>query len=140
MLSQKLDHTSKTLTQSQGWQRKFCIDVPEPVFCCDVHPRDPTLVVTGGEDDRAFVWNAASAEVVMKCDQGFKDSVVHSAFSHDGAFLAAADMSGVVKVWKMASKDIIWEFETSDITVRREWQLEGHISFVIVDLSCVVSG
>ena len=49
-----------------------------------------------------------------------KDSVVQAAFSSkDGAFLAAADMSGVIKVWKVAAKEVVWEFETSDITVRK---------------------
>jgi hypothetical protein len=36
--------------------------------------------------------------------------------------LAAADLSGVIKVWKLngeitANKEIVWEFETSDISV-----------------------
>ena len=45
--------------------------------------------------------------------------MVQAAFSSkDGAFLAAADMSGVIKVWKVAAKEVVWEFETSDITVR----------------------
>ena len=54
----------------------------------------------------------------FRCE-GFKDSVVHAGFSHGGDFLAAADMSGLIRVWKMASKEKVWEFETSDITVRR---------------------
>jgi len=38
-------------------------------------------------------------------------------------YLAAADLSGVIKVWKLngdinSSKEIVWEFETSDISVR----------------------
>ncbi len=45
--------------------------------------------------------------------------MVHAGFSHGGDFLAAADMSGLIRVWKMASKEKVWEFETSDITVRR---------------------
>jgi len=37
--------------------------------------------------------------------------------------LAAADMSGVIKVWKLngevsRDREFIWEFETSDISVR----------------------
>ena len=46
--------------------------------------------------------------------------MVQASFSSkDGAFLAAADMSGVIKVWKVAAKEVVWEFETSDITVRK---------------------
>ena len=37
-------------------------------------------------------------------------------------YLAAADLSGVIKVWKLngdiqKNREIIWEFETSDISV-----------------------
>ena len=45
---------------------------------------------------------------------------MQAAFSgKDGAYLAAADMSGVIKVWKVAAREVVWEFETSDITVRK---------------------
>ena len=55
---------------------------------------------------------------ISEVPHAFKDSVVQAAFSSkDGAFLAAADMSGVIKVWKVAAKEVVWEFETSDITV-----------------------
>ena len=48
----------------------------ESVFLCDIHPKypDPPLVATGGEDDRALVWNAKSGEILLE-GQGFKDSV-----------------------------------------------------------------
>ncbi len=52
----------------------------------------------------------------FRCD-GFKDSVVHVGFSHKGRYLAAADMSGVVKVWDVETKKVVWEQEISDITV-----------------------
>ena len=57
--------------------------------------------------------------------------MVQAAFSgKDGAFLAAADMSGVIKVWKVAAKEVVWEFETSDITVMRLtfWRENGSLS------------
>ncbi len=45
----------------------FLVNV-EPVFCCAVSPADSSnnLVVSGGEDDAAYVWNAASGEVDFK--------------------------------------------------------------------------
>ena len=58
----------------------------------------------------------------MESGSHFKDSVVHAQFNHDGTYLAVADFSGVIKVWKLngdlsANKEIVWEFETSDISV-----------------------
>lgn len=60
----------------------------------------------------------------MESGSHFKDSVVHAQFNHDGTYLAVADFSGVIKVWKLngdlsANKEIVWEFETSDISVNR---------------------
>jgi WD40 repeat protein len=85
------------------------------VFCCAMHPKG-SYFATGGEDDRAVVRDASTGEVYLDCSDGFKDSVVHVAFSHEGAYFAAADMSGVIRVWKVASKEVVWEFETADIT------------------------
>ena len=55
-------------------------------------------------------------QVISTLD-GFKDSVVRTAFSKDGSFYAACDMSGVIKAFKTATHEMVWEFETSDITV-----------------------
>ena len=55
--------------------------------------------------------------------------MVQAAFSgKDGAYLAAADMSGVIKVWKVAAREVVWEFETSDITVRKFEPWRGKLS------------
>ena len=54
---------------------------------------------------------------------------MQAAFSgKDGAYLAAADMSGVIKVWKVAAREVVWEFETSDITVRKFEPWGGKLS------------
>ena len=91
--------------------------VSESVFSCSVHPTNPSLVVSGGEDDLAYLWNAETGDVILETE-GFKDSVVQVAFSRDGTYFACADMSGVVRAYKTATKEKVWEFEVSDITVR----------------------
>lgn len=38
------------------------------VFWCDISPKDSnSYAITGGEDDRAFVWNLATGEVLFEC-------------------------------------------------------------------------
>ena len=37
------------------------------VFCVSFGGLDGHLVVSGGEDDRAFVWKAGTGEVIMEC-------------------------------------------------------------------------
>lgn len=85
------------------------------MFCVDANTSS-NLAVTGGEDDIAYVWNLDNGEIAFECT-GFKDSVCCSSFNHDGHLLAAADMSGLVQVYKMIDKSIVWSGECSDIEV-----------------------
>lgn len=90
------------------------------VFCVSLDPATNSLAVTGGEDDRAFVWRVSDGEVLLECT-GHKDSVTCAVFSHDSSLVASGDMSGLIKVWKLESKEEIWSFEVGDL----EW-LEWH--------------
>lgn len=89
------------------------------VYCCDLHP-DGKLAVTGGEDDKAYVWSVETGEIFMECT-GHKDSVIFVGFSFDGAYLATTDMSGVIKVWKCNTDNqepwtIAFENEVDDLS------------------------
>ena len=46
-----------------------------------------------------------------------KDSVTCTGFSHDGKYVAMADMGGLVQVWLTSSGEKVWSFETGDIEV-----------------------
>lgn len=91
------------------------------VFCSDIHPSGK-LAATGGEDDKAFVWSVQTGQVVMECT-GHKDSVIFAGFSFDGVYLATADMSGLIKVWKCNLEDnqqepwaVVFEYEAEELT------------------------
>lgn len=90
------------------------------VFCVSLDPVTNTMAVTGGEDDKAFVWSLSDGEVLFECT-GHKDSVTCAVFSHDSTLVATGDMSGLIKVWKVETKEEIWSFEVGDL----EW-LEWH--------------
>ncbi|XP_061122888.1 angio-associated migratory cell protein [Syngnathus typhle] len=90
------------------------------VFCVSMDPATNTLAVTGGEDDKAYVWRVSDGQVVLECT-GHKDSVTSAVFSHDSTLVASGDMSGLIKVWKVETKEEIWSFEVGDL----EW-LEWH--------------
>ncbi|KAM9836268.1 angio-associated migratory cell protein [Aulostomus maculatus] len=90
------------------------------VFCVSLDPATNSLAVTGGEDDKAYVWRVSDGEVLFECT-GHKDSVTCAVFSHDSTLVALGDMSGLIKVWKVESKEEIWSFEVGDL----EW-LEWH--------------
>ncbi|XP_008323192.1 angio-associated migratory cell protein [Cynoglossus semilaevis] len=90
------------------------------VFCVSLDPATNSLAVTGGEDDKAYVWRVSDGEVLLECT-GHKDSVTCAVFSHDSSLVASGDMSGLIKVWKVETKEEIWSFEVGDL----EW-LEWH--------------
>ncbi|XP_019959489.1 angio-associated migratory cell protein [Paralichthys olivaceus] len=90
------------------------------VFCVSLDPATNSLAVTGGEDDKAYVWRVSNGEVLFEC-KGHEDSVTCAMFSHDSSLVATGDMSGMIKVWKVETKEEIWSFEVADL----EW-LEWH--------------
>ncbi|XP_072473857.1 angio-associated migratory cell protein isoform X2 [Notamacropus eugenii] len=90
------------------------------VFCVSLDPKTNTLAVTGGEDDKAFVWRLSDGELLLECP-GHKDSVTCAGFSHDSALVATGDMSGLLKVWQVDTKEEVWSFEVGDL----EW-MEWH--------------
>ncbi|CAK1550034.1 unnamed protein product [Leptosia nina] len=89
------------------------------VFCCDLH-LNGKVAVTGGEDDKAFVWSVETGDVIMDC-KGHKDSVIFVGFSFDGAYLATVDMCGLIKVWKCNFEtqepwQVAFEYEADDLS------------------------
>ncbi|XP_070569921.1 angio-associated migratory cell protein-like [Ptychodera flava] len=97
------------------------------LFSCDVDPTTSTLAVTGGEDDRAFVWTLANGQNLFECT-GHKDSVTCVCFNHDSSMVATGDMSGLIKVWKVETKTEIWSFECADL----EWLSWHHAANVLL--------
>lgn len=96
------------------------------VFSADV-TKDGALVVTGGEDDMAYVWSSSSGEVVLECT-GHKDSVTEAHFNYDGQYVATADMAGLIQVWHVKEKKLIWCYEGDDM----EWMNWHHLANVLV--------
>lgn len=48
---------------------------------------------------------------------GHKDSVTCAGFCHDSKLVASGDMNGLIKVWKIETKEEIWSFEVGDLEV-----------------------
>lgn len=95
------------------------------VFSVSLDPVNNSMAVTGGEDDKAYVWRIQDGETHMECI-GHKDSVTCTAFSHDSKFVATGDMSGLILVWDVATKKQVWNFETTDLEWL-EWHKEAHV-------------
>ncbi|XP_055529219.1 angio-associated migratory cell protein [Wyeomyia smithii] len=96
-----------------------------PVFCGSLHPTED-LAVTGGEDDKAYVWNIKSGEVEFEA-LGHSDSVIAAEFSYDGTFLATGDMAGQIQVFKTTQEyKKVWEFTMGDMCWLK-WHFGAHV-------------
>nr|XP_033198116.1 angio-associated migratory cell protein isoform X1 [Bombus vancouverensis nearcticus]XP_033198117.1 angio-associated migratory cell protein isoform X1 [Bombus vancouverensis nearcticus]XP_033198118.1 angio-associated migratory cell protein isoform X1 [Bombus vancouverensis nearcticus] len=84
------------------------------VFCGSLN-KNGKLATTGGEEDKAYIWDTSSREIVLDCT-GHKDSIIFSAFNHDESYLATGDMSGMIQVWKLADKTKVWDYNMGDAT------------------------
>lgn len=58
------------------------------------HPMAPGLIISGGGDDKAIIWNAFSGYPLMIMENHFTDSVATVEFSHDGKYAAIGSLSG----------------------------------------------
>lgn len=85
---------------------------------CGALSKDENLAATGGEDDKAFVWNTVSGDILFECT-GHKDSVTFSDFNYDDSYLATGDMNGFVQIWKVNDKQSIWNYDMGDMSVRK---------------------
>lgn len=59
---------------------RFC---PGSVFCVSLDPATNSMAVTGGEDDKAFVWRVSDGEVLLECT-GEGQSPQHNTSVHTG--------------------------------------------------------
>ncbi|XP_031771047.1 angio-associated migratory cell protein isoform X1 [Apis florea] len=84
------------------------------VFCGTLS-KNGKLAATGGEEDKAYVWDTSTGEIILDCT-GHKDSIIFSAFNYDESYLATGDMSGLIQVWKVADKIKIWDYNMGDAT------------------------
>lgn len=92
----------------------------ESVFCCDIS-HDDKFAITGGQDDKAILWDTNSGEIKFETN-GHKDSVVAVQFNKSSTMVATGDMSGMVFVWDLNGNKL-HEFEVGEL----KW-LQWHIS------------
>ncbi|XP_076168749.1 angio-associated migratory cell protein [Ptiloglossa arizonensis] len=74
------------------------------VFCGSL-TKNGKLAATGDEEDKAYVWNTSSGEIILDCT-GHTDSIIFAEFNHDESYLATGDMSGMIQVWTLANKEL----------------------------------
>lgn len=85
------------------------------MFCCSLS-KNGELAATGSEEDKAYLWNTITGEIILECT-GHKDSVIFTGFNYNDTYLATGDMGGTIKLWQLSDKTCVWETALDDITV-----------------------
>ncbi|BBH09039.1 transducin family protein / WD-40 repeat family protein [Prunus dulcis] len=90
-------------------------------------PTDPTLVATGGGDDRGFLWKIGQGDWAFEL-QGHKDSVSSLAFSTDGQLLASGSLDGIIQIWDITSQNLKCTLEGPGGGIEWvRWHPRGHL-------------
>ncbi|CAB4320312.1 unnamed protein product [Prunus armeniaca] len=93
-------------------------------------PTYPTLVATGGGDDRGFLWKIGQGDWAFEL-QGHKDSVSSLAFSTDGQLLASGSLDGIIQIWDVTSQNLKCTLEGFNLDYVTSqwvrWHPRGHL-------------
>jgi ribosome assembly protein SQT1 len=96
-------------------------------------PQQADLVVTGGSDDRAYIWRVGqeafeqTGGAVLELT-GHTDTVSSLLFNADGSSLASGGMDGRVKIWEVASGRCMQTLEgPGDAVEWLTWHPKGNV-------------
>lgn len=79
-----------------------------PVFCCSLNSKGD-VAVSGGEDDKAYIWRTSNFQVIGQLD--FEDSVIDVGFNCDDCLIAAIDMEGYIQVCSLSNGERIYDYD-----------------------------
>ncbi|CAN7086577.1 unnamed protein product [Brassica oleracea var. botrytis] len=97
------------------------------LYALTCSPLDPTLVATGGGDDKAFLWKIGNGDWAAELP-AHKDSVSSLAFSYDGQLLASGGLDGVVQIFDASSGTLKCVLDGPGSGIEWvKWHPRGHI-------------
>eukprot|EP00002_Diphylleia_rotans_P032307 TRINITY_DN6776_c0_g1_i2.p1 TRINITY_DN6776_c0_g1~~TRINITY_DN6776_c0_g1_i2.p1 ORF type:complete len:414 (-),score=89.57 TRINITY_DN6776_c0_g1_i2:1677-2918(-) len=90
----------------------------DSVYSVSCHPTRPDLVMTGGGDDKAYLWNRTDGSIVYEW-AGHTDTVLCTAFNADGSYAVTGSMDGTVRVYNPANGQHVTTLEGPSDSI--EW-------------------
>lgn len=79
----------------------------DSVYLIASHPTLP-LVVSGGGDEKAFLWSTHQDKPTVVAEFKLPESVASGGFTADGNFLVLGDMNGELRVYRMSKNGEKW--------------------------------
>ena len=100
----------------------------DAVYCAAIHPTRPGVVLTGGGDDRAFLWTYSAAAVLESCHElkGHTDTVTSVDFNFDGSLALTGGYDGIVKVWDVQTGELRISLEGPEDVEWARWHSKGN--------------
>lgn len=101
----------------------------ENVYCVAINPVNPMQFMTGGGDDRGFLWQiSGEAAVVSSVElKGHTDTVSNVGFSADGTLAATAGFDGKIKIWSAATGEEKMCLEGPEDIEWMTWHGKGNV-------------
>jgi ribosome assembly protein SQT1 len=98
-----------------------------PVHAVAINQKIPNIAASGGEDDKAYLWDVSNGNTISTLE-GHKDTVVSTAFSVDGTLVATGSLDCTVKVWNVSDGSLQQTLEgpTEDIEWIK-WHTKGNV-------------
>ena len=90
----------------------------DSVYCADINEIHPGMVISGGGDDKAFIWQfPVSSDLVESNEQvgvsncialeGHTDTVTSVGFNFDATLALTASYDGTVRIWNVDTGELI---------------------------------
>lgn len=107
------------------------------VYCSALHPTEPGLVVTGGGDDKAYLWRfpitsklvdtgeKVDVEAVIPLE-GHTDTITSVGFNFDGSMVLTGCYDGTVRVWKSDTGEYLRTLDGPEDVEWAAWHSKGN--------------
>ncbi|KND05172.1 uncharacterized protein SPPG_00839 [Spizellomyces punctatus DAOM BR117] len=101
-------------------------DHRQPVYAVAIHPTQEAIVMTGGGDDKSYLWRADTGEKLFELAQ-HEDSIIAVGFSADGQFAASGGMDGKVNVFTVATGELVVTLDGPTEITWLNWHPRGNV-------------
>mmetsp|Transcript_25828 Transcript_25828/g.24661 ORF Transcript_25828/g.24661 Transcript_25828/m.24661 type:complete len:508 (-) Transcript_25828:243-1766(-) len=100
----------------------------DSVYCTAIHPTKKGTIITGGGDDKSFIWQYSdSGEIEHALElTGHTDTVSSVGFNYDGTLALTGSYDGTVRIWKVETGEAVVSLDGPEDIEFAEWHPRGN--------------